>query len=396
MVELALGSVSSALASPGVGPGCSTESDLSRLPAVLAEVQGAGTSTSGCSISGAGARGVPSARLSCPHRILDRLSKDQKKGWMKESPSESCLIAGAATKASPAEIESRLARHPSTSLGGRVDGLEQSCGSSLSGVSSEDRKLLAAEFHLDMNRLKQAEVSSHESIAAIDSVLGRKPLQDIPCADSRLPEIDRSCRALQACPASGGLKEQAEEIRQAWPLLVELERRISDGEATRKNQDQGASYGGRLDSRALSEADASVESARRLLSQLKATYPAIDGKEFRKALNPKQGNFEEALTRQLESTRSKLVEESAKYRGAMECLNSPLTCGKCGDYEEVLARAPAFDSTRFSGPGRASKAERREDLAVQSYLPRSTVGSRSAGRAPRPARRSRTSPWVPG
>ena len=316
---------------------CSPRGDLARASNILAEVNSSLDSPS-CSSAAVQA---PSARLSCPHRILDRLSKDQKKGWMKESPSESCLIAGAATKASPAEIESRLARHPSTSLGGRVDGLEQSCGSSLSGVSSEDRKLLAAEFHLDMNRLKQAEVSSHESIAAIDSVLGRKPLQDIPCADSRLPEIDRSCRALQACPASGGLKEQAEEIRQAWPLLVELERRISDGEATRKNQDQGASYGGRLDSRALSEADASVESARRLLSQLKATYPAIDGKEFRKALNPKQGNFEEALTRQLESTRSKLVEESAKYRGAMECLNSPLTCGKCGDYEEVLARAPA-------------------------------------------------------
>ena len=172
VVELVLGSVSSAAVSAAEGPGCSTESDLSRLPAVLAEVQGAGTSASGCSNSGAGAPGARSARLSCPHRILDRLSKDQKKGWMKESPSESCLIAGAATKASPAEIESRLARHPSTSLGGRVDGLEQSCGSSLSGVSSEDRKLLAAEFHLDMNRLKQAEVSSHESIAAIDSVLG--------------------------------------------------------------------------------------------------------------------------------------------------------------------------------------------------------------------------------
>lgn len=369
VAELVLGSRSSALASPGAGPECSVESDLSRLPSVMAQAGGAGTSASGCSSSKGSQATGPSARLSCPYRILDRLSKDQKKGWMKDSPAEACEVSvSAATESSVSEIEGRLARNPSSSLSAAADQLQQSCGASIGSLPGESQKIVTAEFYVDMNRLKQAEVSSYESITAIDSVLGRKPLLDVACADSRLPEVDRSCRALQACPASGGLKEQAEEIRQAWPLLVELERRISAGEAARKAQLTGAAYGARLDSRALSDVDASVENARRLLSQLKASYPAIDGKEFRKALNPKQGNFEEALTRQLASTRSKLVEESAKYRNAMECLNSPLTCGKCGDYDKVLARAPPFEATRFSGPGRASTAERQKDLAVQSYL----------------------------
>jgi hypothetical protein len=269
-----------------------------------------------------------------------------------------------ALKSSAPEIESRLARHPGTSLSAEPDVLQRSCPVS----GAEESKFLAAEYYLDMNRLRQAELSSTEMLASIDSVLGKTPLQDLRCGDSRLPELNAKCSKLQACPAAGGLKDQAEELAQVWPIIETLEKEIRSARDSISATAMGSamSYGFMPPSSA-ARIDANHATVREKSAQLEALlsmYPALQGKEFRKRFSPEKKNFEEALRAQLEATRAKLVEKHADYRRATECVNAPLGCGLCDDYDELLSGAPEFDSSQFRAGDRATS----EELDVQSYL----------------------------
>jgi hypothetical protein len=343
---------------------CDVAADVSRLPEVLASVRDAGGTPGGCAQE-AEISGPLSARLGCPHRLIEQIARDGKAGFLKESPSEACRVAiTRALQSSPAEIESRLARHPVTSLSGSPDLLQKSCPN----MAGEAQKFLAAEYYLDMTRLKQAEISSYEMLASLDSVLGRQPLQDLRCGDSRLPELDATCVRLQSCPAAGGLKEQAEELAQVWPIIEKLEGEIQSARASisARAMSSAMSYGYMPPSSAaqLDSNSATLREKSAQLDALQSMYPALQGKEFRKRFDAKKKNFEEALQAQLEATRARLAQQQSSYRRATECLNSPLGCGLCDDYEKTLAGSPELDSSQFRAGAQASK----DEIGVQAYL----------------------------
>ena len=272
---------------------CDVAGDVARLPGVMAEVQSSGASRSDCSSASSISFSQSSSRLGCPYSLIDRLSKDRRSGWLESSPSDACRVAlSSARKASVSDIESRLSRDQLTSIGVASDFLQKACSSISPSVTEEDQKALAAEYYLDMNRLKQAELFSYETLASIDSLLGKKPLHDFKCGDSRLSELNRRCGALQACAPAGGLKEQAEELQQIWPLAEALEKKRRESEVARSSLYKAAAYGGRIDQESISQQEASIQEASQQLNLLQAMYPVIRGKEFRKTLDPKKGNFQ--------------------------------------------------------------------------------------------------------
>jgi hypothetical protein len=331
--------------------------------------------------------------VECPAFLKSAyLNDDRYRGFLEESASDACSVHLArAKKATVAEIERRLSRNAASGLGAPEGFLEKcleqgvsvqrwqaSVPASMPGapirpttvtsvetLGDQEKKALTAEYYLSMNRLRTGSQSSLEIVAAIDSTLGRNPLSDRACDDSRLPGIDSACRRLQACKPSNGLSSQAAELEQVWPVLQELERKVRDGTSSRHLQYLGAAYGGRVDSTAIAATDAAIQESSKQLQLLRSMYPALEGKEFRKLFDPKKKNTREALAKQLEATRTRVLGQLESYRKAMDCLNSGFTCSPdCEAYPKALAQAPAFRVEAFQSGDRASA----DDLDVQAYL----------------------------
>jgi len=339
--------------------------------------------------------GKRAARVECPAFLKSAyIKKDRYQGFLDDSASESCRVAlASANRASVGDIERRLSKNSAAGLGAPEQFLEKcleegvsvqhwqvSMPPSMAGapvrpwtnttmekLGDNEKKALTAEYYLSMNRLRTGSQAALETVAAIDSTLGQKPLADRRCDDSRLPGIDDTCRRLQACAPSSALAAQAAELEQVWPLVQELEAKRSRAESTKGLSYLGQAYGGNYNqaNAARAEADAAIGEASKQLQLLKSMYPAIDGKEFRKVFDPQKKNTEEALRMQLEATRKRVAEQLDSYRKGMDCLNSSFSCSaECEEYPKALALAPTFRAEAFASGDRATA----EDSDVQSYL----------------------------
>jgi hypothetical protein len=335
------------------------------------------------------------ARVECPAFLKSAyIKEDRYQGFRDESASESCRVAlSSANRASVAQIESRLSKNSASGLGAPEQFLEKCLEPSVSvqhwqvtmppsmpgapmrpwtktteeHLGENEKKALTAEYYLSMNRLRTGSQSALETVAAIDSTLGQKPLADRRCDDSRLPGIDDTCRRLQACAPSNALAAQAAELDQVLPLVHQLEAKKSQGEATRGLSYLGQAYGGSAAqaNAVRAEADAAIGEASKQLQVYKSLYPALDGKEFRKTFDPKKKNTEEALRMQLEATRERVIKQLDSYHKGMNCLNSPFSCSAdCEEYPKALAHAPQFRAEAFKSGEGATDGDRD----VQSYL----------------------------
>ncbi len=376
-----------------------TLSDLGRATEALPPAPECNTGEKAGAMPVAKSAGIPTARraarLDCPAFLKSAyLTQDRYRGFLDDSASESCRVALAtANRASVAEIERRLSKNSISSLGAPEQFLEKCLEDGVSvqhwqvtmppsnagapvrpwtnttveKLGDNDKKALTAEYYLSMNRLRTGSQAALETVAAIDSTLGQRTLADRRCDDSRLLGIDDTCRRLQACAPSNALAAQAAELDQVLPLVQQLEAKKSQGEATRGLSYLGQAYGGNFNqaNAVRAEVDAAIGEASKQLQLLKSMYPALDGKEFRKALDPKKRNTEEALRLQLEATRKRVVDQLDSYRKGMDCLNSPFSCSaECEEYPKALAQAPEFRVEAFKSAERTTS----DDLDVQAYL----------------------------
>jgi hypothetical protein len=349
------------------GPHCSPQADIARATDVLAKVNETTTAPSCDSETPSGS--FRNDRLGCPHFLMDRvLSGDRKSGWLEQSPSDACNVANPNIPAS--EIERTLASHPRSSLGAEPDFRAKNCFQDESGKNSAtlDRTVITAEYYLNMTRLRSAADGATESIATIDSMLGKKALEGVDCSNPRIPSSERSCATLSQCEPAGGLSEQAETIAELWPAMQKLRKEMAStsSKAGSTGQSSGFAYGlankSQVDSIAAQGEE--LRQKEQALAELESSVPAVRGKVFRKIFDPKKRNFEEALRAQLEATRAKLVEQRTKTLDAIECLNSPMTCGKCADFDKTLGSTPEFTSPSFRSGAKATSAE----LSAQSFL----------------------------
>lgn len=343
---------------------CDLSGDLQRLPQIMNEVKLVG-SHQGC----APIEPIPRAELGCPYYLKSQLRQDLKKGWLGTSPAESCeLVLKAAKEMLPSTLERLLASHPQTQLGANPDYLTKNCRSSgpASAPSLSDQKIEIAEYYLNMNRLKAGALSSIEIVANLDSTLGKKPLTAMDCGrSSRLPQIEKSCAKLQSCAPAGGLAEQARELQAVWPMVQALEEEVRVASSRNRNIGMGVAYGAKFDGAAFDGNQETIATKSQQLALLRSLYPALNGKEFKKFLDPKKLNFEEALRKQIEGTRSRLMAQVEKYRQGIECLNTPLTCGACKDFEKTLSEAPEFHTQILSG---SSSGSSNDALTASTFL----------------------------
>jgi hypothetical protein len=309
------------------------------------------------------------------------LTQDRGRRALDQSVAEACgSSTTSANKASLGDIERRLSMGALTNLGAPEGFLEKcleegavvskfqpsfasmpgavvgpSMTSTVEHLGDSEKKALVAEYYLNMNRLKLGSQAALESLAAIDSVLGKNPLADQSCTGSRIAAVDATCRRLQACTPSHALASEADELAQLAPLVQKLEAKVSQGEA-RKN---GA--GGRT---AVLASAREFEEAAKQLQLLKAMYPALEGKKFKEVFDSQKNNAEEALKKQLEETRQALLTQLSSYQKGVECLNGFSCSAECKEYPEALAKAPSFRMEAFKSQGQGT----REDTDVQSYL----------------------------
>jgi hypothetical protein len=374
---------------------CNVAGDVQQVSKTLSKVGQAGLAASPSCNSVVESPPARAARVECPAFLKSAyVTNDRYRGFLEESASDSCRVyLKRANAASVAEVERRLSKNSASSLGAPDRFLEKCLETSVSvqhwqitsppsmpgapirpwtktteeSLGDNEKKALTAEYYLSMNRLRTGSQASLETVAAIDSTLGQKPLADRRCDDSRLPGIDDTCRRLQACAPTNALAAQAAELDQILPLWLQLKAKKSEGEATRGLSYLGQAYGGNAaqSNAARAEADAAIGEASKQLQVLQSMYPALEGKEFQKAFDPKKKNTEEALRKQLEATRARVVERLDSYRKGMDCLNSPFSCSKeCEEYPKALAQAPEFRVEAF----KSGESATSDDLDVQSYL----------------------------
>lgn len=285
----------------------------------------------------------------CPTSLIINTEEDAKisvRNWYgrKEGYSdEFCFNALSKVVETPDAIElsRRLASHPLTSLGKNGSTLSASCINSIK--DPDRRKFFVAEYHSNMARLKITSLASLESISAIDSLLGKRSLENIKCPKDGMPAVVENCKKLKACEAQGGLEVQAKELEAIYPHYRELKRKFDNLKHFRK------------------EFPVLFEEIEKKIQAIEFIYPTLKGKDFLRKLDPKKRNFSEALQRQLEKTREKILEQFNQYQTGVACMQGT---GECTKFDEILATASPLSVEDFSQGEGFSK----EDAEVRDYL----------------------------
>lgn len=312
-----------------------------------------------------------SASNGCPSYLLEKVKEDSKIGirnWVgKKSGSSDDYCSNALSKLTDtpdaAELSKRLASHPMTSFGDKGESLSESCLSSVQ--DPERKKLLVAEYHSNTARLKVASISSLESMAAIDSLLGKNSLQDVDCSQSGMPRMEANCKKLKSCQARGGLEQQAKEIQDIYPQYIALKKEVSNLNSSNalSAMSMGPGYvSNPAQISAMKErSDKSSENQKKILA-LEAMYPALTGKGFKSTFETSKQNFQEALRSQLEKSREKISEQFNDYQKGIRCMSGK--GGSCDHFDKTMKSAPPLNIQAFKrGEGLSV-----EDSHVQAYL----------------------------
>ena len=312
-----------------------------------------------------------SASNRCPSYLVEKVKEDSKIGirnWFgKKSGSSDDYCSNALSKLTDtpdaAELSKRLASHPMTSFGDKGESISENCLGSVQ--DPERKKLLVAEYHSNTARLKVASISTLESMATIDSLLGKNSLQDVDCSQSGMPRMEANCKKLKSCQARGGLEQQAKEIQDIYPQYLALKKEVSNINSSNalSAMSMGPGYiSNPAQMSAMKErSDKSSENQKKILA-LEAMYPALTGKVFKSTFDPSKQNFQEALRSQLEKSREKISEQFNDYQKGIRCMSG--RSGSCDDFDKTMKSAPPLNIQAFKrGEGLSV-----EDSYVQAYL----------------------------
>ena len=307
---------------------------------------------------------------SCPYYLIEKIEADSSlsvrnwRGKKEGSSDDYCSNALSRLVESPdaVEISKRLSFHPMTSLGDGGKTLSEQCMKSLK--DPERRKLLVAEYHSNMARLKVASLASLESMTAIDSLLGKSSLSDVDCVDDKMSHIVQGCQKLKSCQAQGGLDLQASELQSIYPQYLSLKKELSNLRSANAlaSMSMGPAYitnSTQILENAEREKRASEDEKK--IQALEAIYPLLGGKVFNQTLDLSKQNYKEAIQKQLEKSREKILEEFKQYHKGVQCMNG---VGGCSDFDDVLKKTPPLYIEDFNNGKHLS----REDGQVQAYL----------------------------
>ncbi|MFO0678146.1 MAG: hypothetical protein U0169_16545 [Polyangiaceae bacterium] len=154
------------------------------------------------------------AAAACPDGLVDVVRSDEKSGFLTFKVSDSCLNSAKGTLKDHVALESYLSKHPFTQLG-KGEHFLMTCDTKYeiarrTDITQEQRRSVASNYYFLMNSLKQAALSTMESVAGLDMLVrpGQEPLQEIKGKRYSHPllhesgdwekRLKRNCRGEQA------------------------------------------------------------------------------------------------------------------------------------------------------------------------------------------------------
>ncbi|MEI7441737.1 MAG: hypothetical protein WCK43_08945, partial [bacterium] len=290
---------------------------------------------------------------SCPYYLIEKIEADSSlsvRNWhgKKEGSSDDyCSNALSELVESPdaVEISKRLALHPMTSLENSGKTLSEQCINSVK--NPERRKLLVAEYHSNMARLKVASLASLESMTAIDSLLGKSSLKNVDCDKDDMSHVLEGCQKLKSCQPKGGLDLQASELQAVYPQYLTLKKEVSNlrsANALSSMSMSPAYIPNSTQTLVNAEREKKASEYEKRIQALESIYPLLGGKVFNRTLDLSKQNFKEAIQKQLEKSREKILEEFKQYHGGVQCMNG---VGGCRDFDDILKKAPPLHIADF-------------------------------------------------
>jgi hypothetical protein len=299
--------------------------------------------------------------LKCPRWFMKKFADYKGNFWgtMPDSPSKMCNMdteSGFEKNISAAALESALAKSPQTSLGANKEMLS-SCflPDKTNEYSAKERRVLTAQYYQQMNRLKQATLSSLESMAAIDEFINEDFLGPSDCEDPRIIQTRIWCERLRNCNTPQQKKEKAQMLRDETFFAMQM---IRDLEQNRghcaKNPDHKDDPG------------ICHEAIDQQIEMIKSTYPLTDGSIFKKSMEGRpvdKVSISNALNEQLKVNKKELLETLSDYKKATACLNAEVD--DCDvDLDKIIASTPSVPRLAVNGPVTAD--ERKNAMAINS------------------------------
>jgi hypothetical protein len=307
---------------------------------------------------------------SCPFDLIERIDGDANvnvRNWYGKKIGNSddyCTNALSKLVETPdaTELSNRLFSHPLTALGNNEKNISERCINLVKDPVG--RKFLVAEYYSNMARLRIASVASLESMAAIDSLLGKKGLPDVECPREGMPYVIQACKKLKSCEPRGGLALQAQELQDVYPQYMTLKKEIADLRSanTLSVVNMGPGYTPHREK--ILEFSAREKKAAENENKVKALesiYPTLKGKEFLKTFDPSKQNFLEAIKNQIKKSRVKVFEQFKEYQEGVYCMRG---VGGCAGFDELLYKTPPLNIEHFNRGDELSF----EDGQVQAYL----------------------------
>lgn len=308
--------------------------------------------------------------VNCPYFLIDKTEADAKvnlrnwNGKKEGSSDEYCSNALSELVETPdvVEISKRLAHHPMTSLGDSGKTLSENCINSVK--DPERRKLLVAEYHSNMARLKVASLASLESMTAIDSLLGKSSLKDVDCDKDDMSHVLEGCQKLKACQPQGGLDIQASELQAVYPQYLALKKEVSDLRSANalSSMSMGPVYvPNPTQILASTDREKKAVEYEAKIKALESIYPLLGGKVFNQTIDLSKKNFKEAIQQQLKKSREKILEQFKNYHQGVQCMNG---VGGCSNFDDLLKKTPSLHIEDF----KSGESLSREDGQIQAYL----------------------------
>ncbi len=308
----------------------------------------------------------------CPYSLIEKTERDAKlnvRNWYGKKVGDSddfCMnaLSRVVDAPDPIELSKKLATHPMTGLGDSEKNLSEKCINTVKDPSR--RKFLVAEYYSNMTRLKIASLATLESMAAMDSLLGEKSLQDLECPREGISYVVQACQKLKTCEPKGGLDLQAKELQEIYPQYLKLKKDFNDYKLFNalSTANMGPSYVPRREEiLEFAEREKKAVEIENKIQALESIYPILTGKEFLKTFESSKQNYKEAIQKQIQQSRKKVFEQFNQYHAGVQCMRG--TSG-CLDFEEILSKTPLLNIEDFN---------RGEELTVEDGQVRDYLGA---------------------